>query len=972
MDTTALSKWRQNLLQRPVLLPVAVFLIALLLRLVAIDRYITPDELIWVYRSVNFREALGAGDWAGTLLAGHPGVITMWLGALGTSIQLLINPTDGEVYQWITQLAWLTPDNMAAFQQLSVFLTAGRVAVAVVNSLGLVVIFCLARRLFDDLFAMLAIAFLLLDSFLSGLSGILHVDGLTTTFTAVSLLSLALALTNDMDQKQQRPALLYAALAGATAALAALAKSPALLLAPVTAILFLTSLWRERQQKIAMRLREIVGLGLIWLVSFVAVSFLVFPALWASPLQVLQFTSSNANRHIEEALRPTFFMGEVAFDHGLLFYPIALAWRINPLVLVGLVLVLAQLFNPSWRKRLPNFPILIFILWSAVFLVGISLAAKKFDRYLLPVLPMVTMLATLGWVAWLRSGKRASRLLLGALLMVQLVYVIMILPYPLAGYNLLLGGPYSAQYIMPIGWGESISSAGTWLSGEPGAAAKRAISGIAPSLAPFFAGETLLVAEDNYEGADYIIFTANSYQVDPEGVDQITEGLDLLKKVRYGGLDQAWIYASPHPKYEEISVTALPQPVTFGQEMQLLGQDIRVREDELLFTARWDRQNSKDRFLINLKLLDDNGHVWSKLETELLNEVYFFPENWEVDERPEVTYKLELPAGIAPGDYSLTLSLIDENSGSQLPVLAADGTFEGVTYDTGSVLLSPDNTLVDAKELDMIASDDASWQEGELRLLGYGQLPQRVIAGGELNIDLFWQATNFLPEELLVAFEIGDADPVVLPLSRYDSGLWQPGTIMREKYRLHIPTAVAPDQISITVQPLYVDGGAIPGVPFVLGDVEVQAADYLFALPENIDIPLAATFGPGIHLRGANIGDVAVAPEEVLTFTLFWQTASATEAPVTAFVHLLDDQGEIVAQIDRWPGGLPSNIWVEDQVVVDAYALDLPADLKAGNYELVVGLYTAENGQRLFATDASGQTYPNQAVQLPFVVTVER
>ena len=69
-----------------------LFISALLPRLCSIDRYITPDELNWVYRSVQFREALLDGRWGDTLNAGHPGVTTTWLGALGISTQLAIRP----------------------------------------------------------------------------------------------------------------------------------------------------------------------------------------------------------------------------------------------------------------------------------------------------------------------------------------------------------------------------------------------------------------------------------------------------------------------------------------------------------------------------------------------------------------------------------------------------------------------------------------------------------------------------------------------------------------------------------------------------------------------------------------------------------------------------------------------------------------------------------------------------------------
>ena len=301
MKTSTPLRWRQHVIKRPFLASAVIFLLAFVPRLVAIERYVTPDELIWVYRSLKFKEALGAGLWADTLLAGHPGVITMWLGAVGATVQLLLNPADQEVYQWVAQLAWLTPDNMMAFQQLNVFLTAGRLAVALVNSLGILIVFWLARRLLGDVPALLLTAFLLLDPFLAGLAGILHVDGLLTTFATISLLSLALSVGRNGGRQVSR--LLYAALSGSSAALAVLAKSPALLLVPTVALIFFFSLWRNREEPFSTRLWKILLLGVVWLGSFGLVLYLLFPALWSSPFQALQIISSNANRHVEDAAR---------------------------------------------------------------------------------------------------------------------------------------------------------------------------------------------------------------------------------------------------------------------------------------------------------------------------------------------------------------------------------------------------------------------------------------------------------------------------------------------------------------------------------------------------------------------------------------------------------------------------------------------------------------------------------------------
>ncbi len=962
--------WRDQLLQRPYLLACALFALALLLRLVALERYITPDELIWVYRSVQFREALRAGAWADTLVAGHPGVITTWLGTLGISLQLLLKPTDQEVYQWITQVAWLTPDNMAAFQQLSVFLSVGRLAVALVNSLGVVLAYWLAKHLLGSGIGLLVALLLAVDPFLAGLSGLLHVDGLVTTFAVLSLLSLALA-TGAGEASGRRPSQLsYAILSGAMAALAVLTKSPALLLVPFSALIFLLGLFRDRSTPFFGRVWKILPLGLAWLGSFLLFAFLLFPALWSSTSLVLQTAGSNANRHVAEALRPTFFLGKVAYDHGLLFYPIALAWRLGPVVSVGLVLLLVLLIRRSRRRQLPLFVVLLLGIWIVLFVVAISLAAKKFDRYALPVIPAFTLLAAIAWAVWLRPPKRRKQLLLVGLLAVQILAILWVWPYPLASYNPLLGGQFSAQYVLPLGWGESISTAGRWLAGESQAEQKTAVSGIAPSLAPFFPGETLLAEEAVYETVDFLVYTANSRQVDAQAVDQATKDLELQHTIRYGGLDQSWIYRNPTPRHEDVVPQDLAQPINFGDKMQLLGQDLRTGEGNVNFTARWERQQPEGRFLVKLRLVDQNGQVWDHLETALLNEVYFRPQHWQEEETPIVTYILGLPLAIPPGNYELELSLVDEVSNAQIPVLAQNGSFHGVAYNTGDVVLPMQEQAIDPARLDMIAADNAAWLDGSLLLLGYPQLPERVTNGASLTLDLFWQAAGSLPDNLMVSVQLGQEEPELFPLSSYDSGLWPPGMIVQEKYSLPVPEHMEAGQVSLMVRPLFADGQPPVEPAVTLGHVQIAAINRLFTLPDDIEAPLFAHFEPGITLHGANPGEIGISPGESLDLTLYWQAEARTEEPVTAFVHLLDDQGNIVAQADRWPGGLPSNIWAGGQVIVDEYEVELPPMVAPGTYQIAVGLYTAADGLRLPASDLRGQPYAGDSVILPLIVTV--
>ncbi|MBC7239610.1 MAG: hypothetical protein H5T71_05880, partial [Chloroflexi bacterium] len=70
---------RRALLQGVTVLSIIV--LALAVRLPRLDAFITPDEMKWVCRSINFHRGLRTGDLARTFQTGHPGVITMWLGA---------------------------------------------------------------------------------------------------------------------------------------------------------------------------------------------------------------------------------------------------------------------------------------------------------------------------------------------------------------------------------------------------------------------------------------------------------------------------------------------------------------------------------------------------------------------------------------------------------------------------------------------------------------------------------------------------------------------------------------------------------------------------------------------------------------------------------------------------------------------------------------------------------------------------
>ncbi len=124
---------------------------------------------------------------------------------------------------------------------------------------------------------------------------------------------------------------------------------------------------------------------------------------------------------------------------------------------------------------------------------------------------------------------------------------------------------------------------------------------------------------------------------------------------------------------------------------------------------------------------------------------------------------------------------------------------------------------------------------------------------------------------------------------------------------------------------------------------------YVYQLAPPVAHPLAADFGPAIHLRGYDLNVGNVQGSNTLTLTLEWETRASLEQDYMLFVHLLDRDGKRVAQVDVPPGGqqLPTSIWQPDRYLSLEQPLPLPADLAAGNYWLSLGIYDPETFARL-------------------------
>lgn len=101
--------------------------------------------------------------------------------------------------------------------------------------------------------------------------------------------------------------------------------------------------------------------------------------------------------------------------------------------------------------------------------------------------------------------------------------------------------------------------------------------------------------------------------------------------------------------------------------------------------------------------------------------------------------------------------------------------------------------------------------------------------------------------------------------------------------------------------------------------------------------PVAADYGPVVLIATLQS---PVGRGMPLRVTLYWFVRQRPE-PVTAFVHVVDEAGRVVAQHDGpvAAGYTPVERWLPGAIIPDPHPIRLPANLPPGTYRLKAGLY---------------------------------
>lgn len=461
--------WRARLLELG--LPLLLVGTFLAFRLPGLGRGVTIDEVYWLNKSAIFAQALQAGEWTATGPSEHPGVTTLWAGWLGYRLQ--VGDFERLNLDAITDFHLRHALRQHGYNPVQV-IAAGRLSIVLMNAAAFATLWWYAKRLWGPGAAALGLGLWAFDPFLVGHQRLLHQDGLMASFCALSLLALAAFL--------QGGRLRDALVSGVAAGLAWLTKSPTLALVPVVLLMAGTRL-RVNSTDVLMGKRKMLrGLG-VWAGAAGLVFVLLWPKMWAAPLQAMQgmldYALGSAGG---EFSGPVFFNGVVYPDGRMglasaIFYPLSALWRATPLVLGGLAAALWVGQTGKGEGGEGKGSLAGLLLFALLFTAVMSLGVKKFDRYMLPAYAALLPVAGWGWSEllgrWGAAQAGARRRLWGlvgatAVLGGQLLSSAGLFPYYLSYYNPLLGGPQKAQEVMMIGWGEGLDQAAFYLQERGG------------------------------------------------------------------------------------------------------------------------------------------------------------------------------------------------------------------------------------------------------------------------------------------------------------------------------------------------------------------------------------------------------------------------------------------------------------------------------------------------------------------------
>ena len=231
-----------------------------------------------------------------------------------------------------------------------------------------------------------------------------------------------------------------------------------------------------------------------------------------------------------------------------------------------------------------------------------------------------------------------------------------------------------------------------------------------------------------------------------------------------------------------------------------------------------------------------------------------------------------------------------------------------------------------------------------------------VQPGGDVHFVLWWNILRPPPSadwEFFAHLVARNGHKLII--DDYDHGFplrqWRTGDQVISWFTLHVPdntpagiadvNAGIFDPSTGTRLMLTDPNGHAVGNGLIVGPVRIDRPQAV-SPPMH---PLDVRFGRSIHLLGY---DVRTVSPNHLEYRLHWQSEAPLADDYTTFIHVLDAQGQVIAQDDHQPGGgeFPTSTWRVGETIVDPHSIQIPAGAPRPT-RVEIGMYLLATGQRL-------------------------
>lgn len=184
------------------------------------------------------------------------------------------------------------------------------------------------------------------------------------------------------------------------------------------------------------------------------------------------------------------------------------------------------------------------------------------------------------------------------------------------------------------------------------------------------------------------------------------------------------------------------------------------------------------------------------------------------------------------------------------------------------------------------------------------------------------------------------------PISETDAYLAQ--LLNRQTYLWFMPVVGVWDQDQVAYSYL-IDNAQLISDRW-LGVTRIMQFTAYDSVPQPPEQMIDAVFGSVVSLQGFTITQTYQPSSQPQFVVLMWRPVSVSDQPLTMFLHLIEaSSGQLVAQDDHPPqqGRLNPSAWHTDRPYQDVYLLPAVSAITPSNYQLRVGVYNSETGERL-------------------------